>query len=124
MFPQVWPAILTLGWILFAIAIGELAMSIFALAAHDGHAPHFGISAVITATVAAACVLTTRGRQFELRFRDARKVEGVPRLPYVFRRHPAVPKLAAIAELQDEKRRRVRQANPRRYNHLYTRYRT
>ena len=71
MLPQVWPAILTLGWILFAIAAGELAMAVFALAAHDGHAPHFGISAVVTATVAAACVLTTRGRQFELRFRDA-----------------------------------------------------
>ncbi|MEP0322579.1 TrkH family potassium uptake protein [Bauldia litoralis] len=71
MLPQIWPAILTLGWILFAIAAGEGVMALFALATQDGHAEEFAVSAVITALVAGGCVLTTRGRTFELRFRDA-----------------------------------------------------
>ncbi|WP_421722822.1 TrkH family potassium uptake protein [Bauldia sp.] len=71
MLPQIWPAILTLGWILFAIAAGEGVMALFALATQDGHAQEFGVSAAITALVAGACVLTTRGRPFDLKFRDA-----------------------------------------------------
>lgn len=71
MLPKIWPAILTLGWILFAIAAGEGAMALFALAVEDGHAREFAVSAAVTAMVASACVLTTRGRQFDLKFRDA-----------------------------------------------------
>ncbi len=71
MLPQIWPAILTLGWILFAISAGEGVMALFALATEDGHAEEFGVSAAVTAMVAGGCVLTTRGRPFELRFRDA-----------------------------------------------------
>ena len=71
MLPQIRPAILTLGWILFAIAAGEGIMALVALATEDGHDAEFGVSALVTALVAGACVLTTRGRTFELKFRDA-----------------------------------------------------
>ena len=71
MLPQIWPAILTLGWILFAIAAGEGAMALVALASHDGLAGVFVANAAITALFAGACVLTTKGRTFQLRFRDA-----------------------------------------------------
>ena len=71
MLPQIWPAVLTLGWILFAISAGEGVMALVALATEDGHAEEFGVSAAVTAVVAGGCVLTTRGRQFQLRFRDA-----------------------------------------------------
>ena len=46
-------------------------MALVALATEDGHAEEFGVSAAVTAVVAGGCVLTTRGRQFQLRFRDA-----------------------------------------------------
>ncbi len=71
MLPQIWPAILALGWILFAIAAGEGSMALVSLAAHDGLAEVFALNAGITALFAGACVLTTKGRPFELRFRDA-----------------------------------------------------
>ena len=71
MLPQIWPAILTLGWILLTIAAGEGIMLLVALAANDGAALLFGLSAALTAMFAGACVLTTKGRPFELRFRDA-----------------------------------------------------
>lgn len=71
MLPQIWPAILTLGWILAAIAAGETLMALFSLAADDGYADNFAISAALTLMVAVACVLTTKGRPFVLRFRDA-----------------------------------------------------
>ncbi|MEX0853956.1 MAG: TrkH family potassium uptake protein [Bauldia sp.] len=71
MLPQVWPAILTLGWILFATAAGEGVMALVALAAADGMATEFAVTAAVTAAVAGACVLTTKGRPFDLRFRDA-----------------------------------------------------
>jgi len=69
--PQIWPAVLTLGWILFAIAAGEGLMALVALAVDEALYIDFGISAAITAAVAGACVLTTKGRPFDLRFRDA-----------------------------------------------------
>jgi len=69
--PQIWPAILTLGWILFAIAAGEAVMALVALAARDGLELVFASNAAITMLFAGACVLTTKGRAFELRFRDA-----------------------------------------------------
>ena len=71
MLPQIWPAVLTLGWILFVIAAGEGLMALVSLAAGDGLAAHFAVDAAITAGVAGACVLTTKGRPFDLRFRDA-----------------------------------------------------
>ncbi len=71
MLPQIWPAVLTLGWILFAIAAGEGAMALVSLAARDGLALVFAVNAGVTGMFAGACVLTTKGRPFELRFRDA-----------------------------------------------------
>lgn len=71
MLPRLWPAVLTLGWILLAIAAGEGTMALFSLAAGDGHAAVFAASAAITMVVAAGCILTTKGRPFELGFRDA-----------------------------------------------------
>lgn len=71
MLPRLWPAVLTLGWILLAIAAGEGVMALFSLAAADGHALVFAVSAAITIMVAAGCILTTKGRPFELGFRDA-----------------------------------------------------
>ena len=71
MLPQIWPAVLALGWILFAIAAGEGAMALVSLAAHDGLAQVFALNAGVTVLFAGACVLTTKGRPFELRFRDA-----------------------------------------------------
>jgi trk system potassium uptake protein len=69
--PRLWPAVLALGWILLVIAAGEGLMALFALAAEDGHADAFGVTAAVTAMVAGGCILTTKGRPFELNFRDA-----------------------------------------------------
>lgn len=71
MLPQIWPAILTLGWILVAIAGSEALMALFSLAAGDGYADDFALSAAVTLMVGGACILTTKGRPFEMRFRDA-----------------------------------------------------
>lgn len=71
MLPKIWPAVLTLGWILLAIAMGEGVMALFALAIGDGLAGVFGESAAVAAAIGGGCVLTTKGRPFELRFRDA-----------------------------------------------------
>lgn len=71
MLPRLWPAVLSLGWILLVIAFGEALMALVALAAKDGHADVFAITAAVTAMVAGACILTTKGRTFELNFRDA-----------------------------------------------------
>jgi trk system potassium uptake protein TrkH len=69
--PRLWPAVLTLGWILLVIAAGEGLMALFALAAQDGHADVFAVTAAVTVMVAGGCILTTKGRPFELNFRDA-----------------------------------------------------
>jgi trk system potassium uptake protein TrkH len=69
--PRLWPAILTLGWILLVISVGEGFMALASLAAGDGHHAVFSIAAAVTAMVAIGCILTTKGRQFELNFRDA-----------------------------------------------------
>ncbi len=71
MLPKIWPAVLALGWILLITAGGEVLMALVAIADADAGAKDFWISAAITATVAGACILTTKGRAFELRFRDA-----------------------------------------------------
>ena len=71
MLPKIWPAVLVLGWILVAVAIGEGVMALFALATGDGLADVFAVSAALTAAFGGGCVLTTKGRPFELRFRDA-----------------------------------------------------
>ena len=71
MLPRLWPAVLALGWILLVIAAGEGLMALFALAAQDGHADIFAVTAAVTAMVAGGCILTTKGRPFELNFRDA-----------------------------------------------------
>src|SRR5690606_29493174 len=67
--PQTWPAILSLGWILLVIAAAKGMMVLFSLAADDGMAEDFAISAIVTLLVGGACVLTTKGRPFQLRFR-------------------------------------------------------
>ena len=46
-------------------------MALVSLAADDGLAEIFAVNAAITALFAGACVLTTKGRPFDLRFRDA-----------------------------------------------------
>jgi trk system potassium uptake protein len=69
--PKIWPAILTLGWILLTFAAVEALMALFSHAAGDGYVDDFALSAAVTALVGGACVLTTKGRPFELRFRDA-----------------------------------------------------
>jgi trk system potassium uptake protein len=69
--PKIWPAILTLGWILLTFAAVEALMALFSHAAGDGYVDDFALSAGLTALVGGACVLTTKGRPFELRFRDA-----------------------------------------------------
>jgi len=69
--PRLWPAVLTLGWILLVIAAGQGVMALASLAAGDGHERVFAITAAITAMVAVGCILTTKGRPFELNFRDA-----------------------------------------------------
>ena len=51
-------------------------MALFALAAQDGHADAFAVTATITAMVAGGCILTTKGRPFELNFRDAALLTG------------------------------------------------
>ena len=71
MLPKIWPAVLTLGWILVAIASGEALMAVMSLALGDGLAADFGITAALTGAFASACILTTKGRPFDLRFRDA-----------------------------------------------------
>ena len=71
MLPRLWPAVLTLGWILLVIAAAEGVMALFSLASGDGHATVFAIAATVTVMVAVGCILTTKGRPFELSFRDA-----------------------------------------------------
>jgi trk system potassium uptake protein TrkH len=63
--------VLTLGWVLMAIAAAEAVMAVFSLAMHDNEFSAFAISAGVTAGFAGACILTTTGRHFELNFRDA-----------------------------------------------------
>lgn len=71
MLPRLWPAVLSLGWILLAVAAAQALMVLVSLAAEDGEAQAFVLSAGITALAGGGCVLTTKGRPFELNFRDA-----------------------------------------------------
>ena len=77
MLPKIWPAVLALGWILLVTAGGEVLMALVGLADRDAGAKDFAVSAAITAAVAGACILTTKGRPFELRFRDAALLTAV-----------------------------------------------
>ncbi len=77
MLPKIWPAVLALGWILLVTAGGEVLMALVAVADRDAGATVFAFSAAITAAIAAACILTTKGRPFELRFRDAALLTAV-----------------------------------------------
>ncbi len=71
MLPRLWPAVLSLGWIVLAMAVAELVMAAVALAADDGEAPAFAIGAAISALAGGGAVLATKGRPFQLNFRDA-----------------------------------------------------
>ncbi len=72
-------------------------MSLVSLAAHDGLAQVFAINAGITGLVAGACVLTTKGRPFELRFRDAALLTVVSW--FVVPLFGALPLMAALPHL-------------------------
>ena len=93
MLPQIWPAVLTLGWILAAIAGAEAVMALFSFLAGDGFVDDFSMAAGVTALVAGGCILTTRGRPFDLNFRDAALLTAVSWF--------AVPAFAAIPLLAD-----------------------
>ena len=71
MLPRIWPAVLTVGWILLVVALAEAAMALFSFFAGDGLADVFSDTAIATILIAGACILTTKGRRFELEFRDA-----------------------------------------------------
>ncbi len=71
MLPRLWPAVLSLGWLILAIAAAEAAMAGIGWAAADGAGEAFAIGAAITAMIGGCAVLSTKGRQFELSFRDA-----------------------------------------------------
>ena len=71
MLPRLWPAVLSIGWILLAIATAEAVMAAFSYFIGDGEFYAFSISACVTALFAGGCILTTGGRKFELNFRDA-----------------------------------------------------
>ncbi len=71
MLPRFWPAFLALGWILLVIAAGEAAMAVVAVAAKDGEEGAFALAAALTAGAGGAAVLATKGRHFDLGFRDA-----------------------------------------------------
>lgn len=69
--PKVWPAVLALGWICLAVGAAQAVMMLFSFAVSDGMEEVFAATAAITIVFGGACVLTTSGRHFELRFRDA-----------------------------------------------------
>ncbi len=71
MLPKVWPAVLALGWICLAVGAAQGVMTLFSFAVGDGMGDVFASSAAITVVFGGACVLTTSGRHYELRFRDA-----------------------------------------------------
>lgn len=71
MIPRLWPTVLTLGWLILAIAIAELLMAAVALAADDGEAPGFLLAAAISTGIGGGAVLSSKGRPFDLNFRDA-----------------------------------------------------
>jgi trk system potassium uptake protein TrkH len=63
--------VLALGWICLAVGAAQGVMALFSLAVGDGMAEVFAATGAITVVFGGACVLTTSGRSFELRFRDA-----------------------------------------------------
>lgn len=69
--PRLWPAVLSLGWIVLAMAGVQALMALVALGADDGLASSFAVGALISAVLGGGSVLATRGRPFELHFRDA-----------------------------------------------------
>ena len=71
MLPRLWPAVLSLGWIVLAMAVAQLLMAAVAWAAGDGMAGAFAGAAAITAACGGGAVMATKGRPFEFSFRDA-----------------------------------------------------
>jgi hypothetical protein len=69
--PRLWPAILSLGWIILALAAAEAIMAAVAFAADDGEGSAFAIGATISLLAGGGAILAARGRNFELNFRDA-----------------------------------------------------
>ncbi len=71
MLPRLWPAVLSLGWLILAVAAAEALMAGVGWASNDGAGQAFAIGAAITAVIGGCAVLSTKGRQFEFSFRDA-----------------------------------------------------
>ncbi len=71
MLPRLWPAVLSLGWTILAMAAAEALMAVVAFAAGDGLEGSFLIGAGIAAVIGGGMVLTNKGRRFEMSFRDA-----------------------------------------------------
>lgn len=69
--PRFWPAILTLGWLILAIAAAEAVMAAFSWLADDGEAAAFAVAAAVSLVIGVAAILSTKGRAFELDFREA-----------------------------------------------------
>ncbi|MCB1499604.1 MAG: TrkH family potassium uptake protein [Bauldia sp.] len=97
MLPKVWPAVLALGWICLAVGAAQGLMALFSLAVSDGMEEVFAGTAAITIVFGGACVLTTSGRHFELRFRDAALLTVVSW--FVVPAFGGLPLLAAPANL-------------------------
>ncbi|MGV8841017.1 MAG: TrkH family potassium uptake protein [Bauldia sp.] len=71
MLPRLWPAVHSLGWIVLTLAAAEAVMSIVAYGSGDGEGSAFAIGAAISLLAGGAAVMSTKGRAFELNFRDA-----------------------------------------------------
>ncbi|MCW5714264.1 MAG: TrkH family potassium uptake protein [Bauldia sp.] len=71
MLPRLWPAVHSLGWIVLTLAAAEAIMAGVAYGGDDGEGSSFAIGAAISLLAGGAAVMTTKGRAFELSFRDA-----------------------------------------------------
>lgn len=71
MLPRLWPAVHSLGWIVLTLAAAEAIMAGVAYGGDDGEGSSFAIGAAISLLAGGAAVMTTKGRRFELTFRDA-----------------------------------------------------
>lgn len=71
MLPRLWPAVHSLGWIVLTLAAAEAIMAGVAYGGADGEGSAFAIGAAISLLAGGGAVMSTKGRPFELTFRDA-----------------------------------------------------
>jgi len=71
MLARLWPSVLSLGWLLIALAGAELLLALVAIGVSDGQARSFGFGATVSALIGTTAVLATKGRAFTMGFRDA-----------------------------------------------------